>query len=238
MTTLYKIEGMTCNGCVANVKQKLESFDGIESVNVQLQYPQATIKSSFELDHIQLDNIIGKYKLTPAKEKIESPPTTEKDSSIQTYKPLILIVAFLLGITLLIQYPFNDFSISTWMRHFMAGFFLAFSFFKFLNISGFASSFSMYDVVAKKWYNYGYIYPFLELALGVAYLINLNSNFTNIGTIVLLGTGSIGVIQSNLSKQKIQCACLGDIFDLPMSKVTIFENTVMILMAIIMLINS
>ena len=48
----------------------------------------------------------------------------------------------------------------------------------------------------------------------------------------------IGVLQSVLNKQKIQCACLGDVFDLPMSTVTIIEDGVMIIMSIIMLMNN
>jgi len=42
-----------------------------------------------------------------------------------------------------------------WMNHFMAGFFLVFSFFKLLNLKGFAESYSMYDIVAKHWNGWG-----------------------------------------------------------------------------------
>ena len=52
------------------------------------------------------------------------------------------------------------------MRHFMAGFFIVFAFFKLLNIQGFADSYRMYDIVAAKWPGWGYVYPFVELALG------------------------------------------------------------------------
>jgi hypothetical protein len=56
----------------------------------------------------------------------------------------------------------------TGMRIFMSGFFLVFSFFKMLDINGFADSYSMYDIVAKKLKAWGYIYVFVELALGLA----------------------------------------------------------------------
>ena len=55
-----------------------------------------------------------------------------------------------------------------WMRYFMAGFFIVFSFFKFLNLAGFAESYAMYDELAKRVKVYGLVYPFLELFLGVA----------------------------------------------------------------------
>jgi hypothetical protein len=56
-----------------------------------------------------------------------------------------------------------------WMRHFMAGFFLVFSFFKLLNLKGFAESYVMYDVLAKQIPAWAYLYAFVELGLGIAF---------------------------------------------------------------------
>jgi copper chaperone CopZ len=154
---------------------------------------------------------------------------------LTTYKPLLLIVGFIAGVTLLVQYPFADFSAMLWMRHFMAGFFIVFAFFKLLNLQGFATSYRMYDIVAAKWAGWGYIYPFVELALGVLYLLNIAPVFTNWATVVVLGVSSIGVIKSNLDKKQIKCACLGDVFNLPMSTVTIVEDLSMVAMAVAML---
>ena len=121
------------------------------------------------------------------------------------------------------------------MRHFMAGFFIVFAFFKLLNIEGFANSYQMYDIVAARWKTWGYVYPFVELALGIAYLINFAPFYTNITTAIILGISSIGVIESNINKRKIKCACLGDVFNLPMSTVTIIEDLTMVGMSIWML---
>lgn len=51
-----------------------------------------------------------------------------------------------------------------------------------------------------------------------------------------MGFSSIGVIQSVLNKKTIQCACLGAVFNLPMSTVTIVEDLLMVVMAGIMLV--
>jgi copper chaperone CopZ len=157
---------------------------------------------------------------------------------IETYKPLLLIVGFIALTSTMVQIdptqPMAGFSTldpMLWMRHFMAGFFLAFSFFKLLNISGFASSYRMYDWIARKFPAWGFIYPFVELALGLLYLTNAAPIFTNWATVIVLGVSSLGVIESNLNKKKIQCACLGDVFDLPMSVVTIVEDVTMVAMA-------
>ena len=121
------------------------------------------------------------------------------------------------------------------MRNFIAGFFLTFSFFKFLDLKGFVESYAMYDIIAKRFKLWGYIYAFTELALGIAFLIAFNPFITNLTTVIVMGVSIIGVVQSIMNKSKIQCACLGAVFKLPMSTVTIIEDGLMIVMSIIML---
>ncbi len=246
---------MTCGSCVAKVKEALEKLPEVENATVQLEYPQAVISTQNDIDLATFRKAVksaGNYDISERKIEKELAPfpaisvkkktatTTVAESfpekSINTYKPLILIVLFIAGVSLLAQYPFADFSGMLWMRHFMAGFFIVFAFFKLLNISGFASSYKMYDIVAARWNTWGFIYPFVELALGVMYLINFNPMLTNIATIIILGVSSIGVIESNINKRKIKCACLGDVFNLPMSTVTIVEDLTMVGMAVVMLI--
>lgn len=72
-------------------------------------------------------------------------------------------------------------------------------------------------------------------SLGIAFLINFNPILTNSLTVLVMSISIIGVLQSVLNKQKIQCACLGAIFNLPMSTVTIIEDALMIVMSGIML---
>lgn len=223
-------------GCVATVKKILNDQEGVVSAEVGLEYPQATITSSKDLDLRALDLALGKYSISAIKEEESHSEITDlAEASLETYRPLILIVLFILGITILAQYPFDGFSGMKAMQHFMAGFFLAFSFFKLLDIPAFSNSFAMYDIIAKKWRGYGYVYPYIELLLGVAFLIGIELRLMNILVIIVLGLGTIGVVESNLNKRKIQCACLGTVFNLPMTKVTIIENVSMILMAIAML---
>jgi uncharacterized membrane protein YphA (DoxX/SURF4 family) len=121
------------------------------------------------------------------------------------------------------------------MRHFMAGFFLTFSFFKILDLKGFAESYVMYDVIAKRLHAWAYVYAFIELALGFAYVSDYNPLMTNWITVLVMSVSIFGVLQSVLNKQKIKCACLGAIFNLPMSTVTIIEDLLMIVMGIAML---
>jgi len=239
MVKEFLIEDMTCGSCVSKVKKSLSEIQGVSSVEVKLEAPQAKIEMTEPISLKVLQDGIGHYKISDISStktiKLNKEEDVILEKSITTYKPLLLIVGFILGTTILAQYPFNDFSFMILMRHFMAGFFIVFSFFKLLNIQGFADSYGMYDIVAAKWKPWGFIYPFIELALGIFYLINIAPFFTNLMTIFILGISSIGVIKSNLNKRQIKCACLGDVFNLPMSTVTIVEDVSMVVMAVVML---
>ena len=233
MAKEYTINGMSCQSCVAKVTHALQSVSEIQSVKIQLSYPQATIESVKQLDLSKINSVLkttGNYTMSELAPNISLPAKT-----LSTYKPLILIVGFIAGVSVLAQYPFTSFSWMLWMRHFMAGFFIVFAFFKLLNLKGFSQSYSMYDIIAARWNSWGYIYPFIELTLGILYLTNLYPVETNIATAIILIISSIGVIQSNLNKKKIKCACLGDVFNLPMSTVTIIEDLTMVAMALLML---
>ncbi|MGB3464053.1 MAG: MauE/DoxX family redox-associated membrane protein [Cyclobacteriaceae bacterium] len=241
MVTEYQITGMTCMSCVAKVKAALSAIEDVKHVTINLEYPQAQIESLKKpaLHKLQQSlSVAGNYSIEEVAH--ESDVTTFDTTDIapvklSTYRPLILIITFIAGVSILVQYPFENFNWMLWMRHFMAGFFLVFSFFKLLNLPGFASSYRMYDIVAEKLPAWGYIYPFIELTLGISYLLDLFPFITNLSTVIILGISSIGVIKSNLSKRKIKCACLGDVFNLPMSTVTIVEDLTMVGMAVIML---
>jgi len=146
------------------------------------------------------------------------------------YKPIVLIFFYITVISSAVVWNFH-LHIKEWMNLFMAQFFLTFSFFKLLDVRTFARSYSQYDIIAKKVKSYGYIYPFIEFLLGIAFIIQYNPLFTNIATLVIMSISIIGVVKSVVNKNNIQCACLGTVFDLPMSSVTIIEDAMMIAMS-------
>ena len=156
---------------------------------------------------------------------------------LESYKPIFLIFGFISAITLLVPFQSESFNFRQWIQHFMAGFFLTFSFFKLLNLKGFAESYVMYDVIAKRIPVWAYLYAFIELGLGFAFLIGFNLFITNLITFIVMSISIIGVLQSVFNKKKIQCACLGAVFNLPMSTVTIIEDALMIAMSGFMLLQ-
>src|SRR5690606_32522561 len=98
-------------------------------------------------------------------------------------------------------------------------------------------SFRMYDPLAKAIPAYGKIYPFLETILGLLFLMRIEIPLALITTIIILVITTFGVTKTLLDKKAIQCACLGTALKLPMTKATFIENSVMIIMAIIMLLK-
>jgi len=241
MTHTYNITGMTCGNCVAKAKSELLMLGDVTEADVQLTAPQATITMQKHIPVAILQDAInkaGNYTITEADGGMhDAIPAGETGSWLETYKPILLIGAYITVTTLLLEAVRGVFNWHTWMQNFMAGFFLVFSFFKLLNLKGFAESYSSYDIIAKKWHGWGYVYAFIELGLGIGYLIDFNLIVTNAVTLVVMGVGIIGVLQSVLNKRKIQCACLGAVFNLPMSTVTIIEDAAMIAMSGIMLLS-
>ena len=240
MTHTYTLEGMTCNGCVAKVKNELLKHPDILSAEVSLNPQQAVISMSRHVGVAELQKAVdhaGHYTLR--EDKNDASHAAMKGDTrtwLETYKPILLIFGFITGISL-ISSSAHEFNAMMFMNYFMAGFFLTFSFFKLLNVEAFANSYAMYDLLAMKVPAYGLIYPFIELALGIAYLTGFNPLVTNLTTVIVMGFSSIGVIISVLNKKKIQCACLGAVFDLPMSTVTIIEDVLMVAMSAIALIT-
>lgn len=234
MEHTYHIEGMTCSSCESKVKAALLGLEQVTKVetSVSNQTIHVSMVTHVPIEKLQV-TLPEKYKIS-AKNHNE---TLEKTRSwFETYKPVLLIFMYISVITVLIQLPQNNFDLMIWMQHFMAGFFLVFSFFKLLNLKGFAESYKMYDVIAKVLPVWGYMYAFIELGLGLAYLVNFRPELVNISTFLVMSVSLIGVLQSLLSKKQIRCACLGAVFNLPMSTITIVEDSLMIIMSGLMII--
>jgi len=236
MTHTYQIQGMTCNGCVAKVKSELLKLGGITGAEVQLASPQATLTMEQHIGLPALQAAVskaGNYTI----EAIEnaSIDATPAATSSNSYFPILLIFGYITVVSLLAQINHPAFQWELWMRHFMAGFFLVFSFFKLLNLRGFATGYATYDILAKRIPAYGLIYPFIELGLGLAYITGFYPVLTNSITLIVMAISTVGVVQSLLRKTQFQCACLGTVIQLPLSKVTLAEDLLMLVMSATML---
>lgn len=240
----YKITGMHCGACVEKVQSALESVEGVEEAEVTLKPPRASVTMA---QHIETDKLTqavaakGSYGLEETDHEQDHGANADdgeedQEQDDESLYPLFLIVGYIAGAVLLVGYATDQWDPMVMMRHFMAGFFLVFSFFKLLDPAGFVSAYRGYDLIARRSATYARTYPFIELALGIVYLINVLPIVVNIVTLVLMLVGAAGVLKALLDKRAIRCACLGTALNLPMTKVTLVEDLTMAAMAAVMLI--
>lgn len=239
MTHSYQIAGMSCNSCVGKVRSELLKLGDITEAQVQRESPQAQISMTRHIALATLQEALskaGNYKITETPGGATMSESATADDAPPSYLPIVLIFGYIAGASLLAQLSRGAFDWRGWMMDFMAGFFLVFSFFKLISLRRFAEGYRSYDIVAKAIPAYGYVYPFIELALGIAFLTRFEPLHTNIVTLIVMGISTIGVVQSLLKKQVFQCACLGTVIKLPLGNVTLAEDLLMVGMSALMLI--
>ena len=243
MKKTFAVTGMTCQGCVASVTEKLSKIDGVERVSVSLERKEADVQMGID---IPLDNfqtaLPEKYTIVEKGfKKMDSHESgnfmvIQGKSKFQQLKTLFLIFGYLFATAILLNY--RNWSTQEAMLDFMGLFYIVFSFFKFLDLKGFPESFRMYDPLAKALPAYGWIYPFLELALGLMFLMRFQIQMALVATLLILGVTTFGVTKTLLDKKSIRCACLGTALQLPMTEATFIENAIMLVMATTMLIQA
>ena len=124
------------------------------------------------------------------------------------------------------------------MNDFMGVRFLLFGILKLLDLEWFVKTFMQYDIVAKKRTPYGYLFPFLEILLWIAYLADKQMHYRltiNIVTVLLVWITGIGIRYALKAKKDVDCVCMGTKFPLPMSIINLIENIAMWAMAVVML---
>jgi len=233
VTKTFQVEGITCQGCLQIIGDTLAQIPGIRLNPVSGSPPQATVELNNPGDVNKVNQVLahkGAYRL------VEPHQETHQEKAA-TYYPLVLILGLILSVVALEQWHLGSFQPQILLRHFMGGFFLVFGFFKLLDLKGFSQAYQRYDLLATQIPQYGLLYPFIEVLLGFYYLSPLQSIAVLWFTLGLMLFSSLGVIRSLSSGAKIQCACLGTVFNLPMTMVTLLEDLWMVAMSVYMLLS-
>lgn len=240
MKYTYKIDGMTCGSCKAKVEKSLATIKNVTDIKVNLENKEVEITMDKHIDISELQSVLSEKYIISKKEQTKSVhqisdfEIMQEKSKFQQLKPLFLIFLYITVTSVLLHY--KNWSLSGFMLDFMGIFYIVFSFFKMLDLKGFPDSFRMYDPLAKQVPLYAKIYPFLETALGLMFLMRFEITIALVITIIVLGITTIGVIKTLLDKKAIRCACLGTALKLPMTEATFIENAIMLVMAVLMLI--
>ena len=146
---------MHCSRCEADIADAIHKVPGVDNVEVSLARNEASIHHEAAIDEDLLRAAVssaGSYRLGEPQARPPSTPDTNPatDNATESLYPLFLVVAFIAGTVALTAMASGDLDIMTLLRHFMAGFFIVFSFFKLLDPAGFVSAYRGYDVLARR----------------------------------------------------------------------------------------
>ncbi len=227
----YVVDGMTCSSCEDTVNQSLSAIPEVRHVNANKLTGKVKISASSKVPIESLQDVLPKkYTISIPTDRLR---VIQQQSKWRQLTPLFLVLGAILMISVILN--IRSFRMSHFMFDFMGVFLLTFSAFKFIDYRGFPKSFTMYDPLAKRLNIYAWMYPFLELLLGFAFLTRFQLKWTIGITLLILSITTMGVIQSLRNKNQIQCACLGTALKLPMTEATLIENVIMIGMGLVAL---
>ncbi|WP_341207891.1 glutaredoxin [uncultured Sphingomonas sp.] len=109
---------------------------------------------------------------------------------------------------------------------------------KLQDVETFSTMFLNYDLLAKRWVRYGYVYPFAEGLAGVLMTAHV-ANWLSVPIALFIGTvGAASVFKAvYVDKRDLKCACVGGATRVPLGFVSLTENVMMIAMALWMAVS-
>lgn len=158
---------------------------------------------------------------------------SQRGKSLADYWPLAVLVLIAAAMATAIAYP--AYGLMGWMHGYMGVFLCIFAMLKLFTPGTFVKGFHMYDLLGMRVRAYGYVYPYLELGLGLAYLAGITAPLLYAFTMVLFGFGALGVMGALRRGLDIYCPCMGSVLQVPLSTVTLLEDLGMVGMAAVML---
>lgn len=155
-----------------------------------------------------------------------------------TYQPIIALFVATAFMAMATSYAFNGNALTTrTLEWFIAFSMVVLAIFKLQNIESFTNTFLNYDLLAKRWLPYAYIYPFAEGGAGILMIAGAFS-WISISIALFLGMiGTFSVLKAvYIDKRELTCACVGGDSRVPLGFVSLTENLMMVAMAIWMLV--
>ncbi|HWQ87031.1 MauE/DoxX family redox-associated membrane protein [Brevundimonas sp.] len=107
---------------------------------------------------------------------------------------------------------------------------------KLQDVEKFSTMFLNYDLLARRWVPYGYIYPFAELGAGALMLAGVLTWLSAPVALFIGGVGAVSVFKAVwIDRRELKCACVGGSSNVPPGFVSLTENVMMVAMAVWML---
>ena len=160
-----------------------------------------------------------------------------EDTDAVTYKPVIALFAMAALMALAASWAaFGNLATVQAAEWFIAIAMCLLALQKLKDVEGFATMFLNYDLLARRWVPYGYVYPFAE---GIAGVLMIAGVLIWIAAPLALFIGTVGAVSVfkavYVDRRELKCACMGGSSDVPLGFVSLTENLMMIAMALWML---
>lgn len=156
------------------------------------------------------------------------------DPKATSYRPVIALFAMTALMAMATSYAISGNAFTIRAAEWFVGFsMVVLALLKLQNIESFSTMFLNYDLLAKRWVPYSYIYPFAEGAAGV---LMVAGALTWLSVPIALFIGIIGAVSVfkavYVDKRELKCACVGGSSNVPLGFISLTENLGMIAMAI------
>jgi glutaredoxin len=156
------------------------------------------------------------------------------DSKATSYRPVVALFAVSALMALATSYAFGAdlFSMRT-LELFIAISMCVLAMLKLQNIETFSAMFLNYDILARRWVPYSYVYPFAEALAGIL-MISGALTWLSVPIALFIGTiGGVSVFKAvYVDKRELKCACVGGSSNVPLGFVSLTENLMMVGMAL------
>ena len=156
------------------------------------------------------------------------------DPKATSYRPVVALFTVSALMALATSYAFGVslFSIRT-LELFIAISMSVLAMLKLQNIESFSAMFLNYDLLARRWVPYSYVYPFAEALAGIL-MISGALTWLSVPIALFIGTiGGVSVFKAvYVDKRELKCACVGGSSNVPLGFVSLTENVMMVAMAL------
>jgi glutaredoxin len=162
------------------------------------------------------------------------------DPRARTYRPVVAVFGVALLMALGASYAAGGTALNPRsIRWFFAFSMCALALSKLQNVETFSSTFLSYDLLARRWVRYAYLYPFAELTAGSLMVAGALAWLSAPLALFIGSVGAASVIKAvYIDKREIKCACVGGDSNVPLGFLSLAENLVMIAMGVWMLVET
>ncbi len=159
------------------------------------------------------------------------------DPKATSYRPVAVLFALTALTALAASYAVSgELLTARALQWFIAFSMVVLALLKLQNVESFSAMFLNYDLLARRWVPYGYVYPYAEALAGVL-MVSGALKWISIPVALFIGTiGAVSVFKAvYVDKRELKCACVGGSSNVPLGFVSLTENLMMIGMALWML---